>query len=150
MMPASSLASGPPPYSRLAGSNAEGSIEGHGGIQRGLIPLSLSRISAIWPPSRVTVTRSAPLSSWAARRPWYRTSGILLGLNPNVPEAHLSGAFDLKTDIAVFSEFRGIIINENRHHVTIDDMNHFVTLGDDVNLVPVVDFDITAQSFRVA
>ena len=48
MIPASSDASAPPPYSGWrAGSYSDGSIDGHGGIHSGLIPVGLSRISAM-------------------------------------------------------------------------------------------------------
>ena len=52
MMPLNNLLSESAPYSGcFFGSYVDGSIEGHGGVQRGLTPLRLSRISAMWPPS---------------------------------------------------------------------------------------------------
>ena len=45
------------------------SIDGHVGVQRGLIPLRLSKISAMCPPSTSTVTRRSSFSTDTARRP---------------------------------------------------------------------------------
>src|SRR5436305_2414456 len=43
----------------------------HGGVHSGFTPVRLSKISAMCPPSRNTVTRSASFSIAAARRPRY-------------------------------------------------------------------------------
>ena len=48
---------------------AEGSMDGQGGIQSGLMPACLSKTSAMCPPPSRTVTRRWSFSIVAARRP---------------------------------------------------------------------------------
>src|SRR5579884_549831 len=75
MIPDSSLLSASAPYSGcVSRAYVEGSMEGHGGVHSGLMPVGLWRISAIWPPSTVTVTRVSWSSIFHARRLRYRIS----------------------------------------------------------------------------
>src|SRR5450759_62989 len=74
----------------------------------------------------------------------------LTHLNPEIAETHFAGAFDLNPDQAVLAELGRVVVDEDRHHVPVDDVNHLVAARDDVDLVPVVDLDVAAEFVLVA
>src|ERR1017187_3740479 len=45
---------------------------------------------------------------------------------------------------------RWFVVNQHRHHVPVEDVNHLVAMRDDVVLVPVVDLDVAAEFVLVA
>src|SRR5580698_9646270 len=45
-------------------------------------------------------------------------------LQPDIAHEDLAGAFDFETDETAFTEFGGIVVDEHRHHVTVDDVRH--------------------------
>ena len=62
MIPDSSFDSASSPYSGWRSrDHCDGSIDGQGGVHKGLTPVGLYSISAMWPPSTSTVTRKASL-----------------------------------------------------------------------------------------
>src|ERR1035441_7803425 len=66
-------------------------------------------------------------------------------LNPQITEAHFAGAFDLNPNQPVLAEPGRVVVEEDRHHVPIEDVNHLVAARNDVVLVPVVDLDVAAE-----
>src|ERR1019366_2584987 len=70
--------------------------------------------------------------------------------NPQIAEAHFAGAFDLNPNQPVLAELSGVVVNQHRHHVPVEDVNHLVAVRDDVVLVPVVDLDVAAEFVLVA
>src|SRR5262249_1022695 len=75
---------------------------------------------------------------------------LLEVLQPEISERNLTCTFDLKTDHALRNGHRGIIINENRHDVSINDVNHFIAARNDVHLIPIISFDVSLEFIRIA
>src|SRR5215813_2429123 len=75
---------------------------------------------------------------------------LLEVLQPEISERNLTRTFDLKTDHALRNRHRRIIINENRHDVSINDVNHFIAAGNDVHLIPIISFDVSLEFIRIA
>src|SRR5262249_32970482 len=75
---------------------------------------------------------------------------LLKVLQPEISERNLTRTLDLKTDHALRNGHRGIIINENRHDVSINDVNHFIAAGNDVHLIPIISFDVSLEFIGIA
>src|SRR5262249_19036280 len=70
------------------------------------------------------------------------------GLQPfqvDVAKADRPRALDLKSDHSAPPEPRRIIVDEDRHHVAVQDVHQRVAARDEVDLVPVVDVDVAAE-----
>src|ERR1700722_182179 len=69
---------------------------------------------------------------------------------PDIAHEDFAGTFNFKTDQAALAEFRGVVIDEDRHHMSVDNVGHGGSAGDDVKLIPIVDFYIAAEFVLVA
>src|SRR5690349_6332155 len=71
-------------------------------------------------------------------------------LQPDVTNTDFPRALDFKADQATLLEHAGIVVDQNRHHVSVDQMSHGAPAGDDVQLVPVVDLDVSTQFVAIS
>src|SRR5260370_31503610 len=75
---------------------------------------------------------------------------LLQFLQPNIPDADLPSPLNLESDQAAFPELGRIVVDQDGHHVSVDDVGHGVSAGNEMELIPVFDMDVTGELFMIA
>src|SRR5437870_1621849 len=81
-----------------------------------------------------------------------RAGGCLEFLQPDISDIDAAKAelLDRNADQTLGSEIRGIIVDQNRHDMAVDDVRDLMSTRDDVELIPFILFDERHQRGRIA
>ena len=73
-------------------------------------------------------------------------------LDPDIPDRDFGGsAFELDADLAGLVVGGGrIVVDQDRHQLAVEDMDHGAAARDDLVLVPIVDLHVTAERAAIA
>src|SRR3982750_2961836 len=61
----------------------------------------------------------------------------------------VAASFELNRQNTMIDEHRRVIVDQYRHQVAVDEIQHRPAAGDQVNLIPVADFPVGLETIRI-